>query len=228
MIAGTVFLVGTSYMLGSIPFAYVAARYYRGIDIRDYGSGNVGTSNLIKHGGTWIGITVGTIDTLVKGAMPVVLTGVLGFGINAQLAVGIASIAGHNWSVYIRMTGGRGLAVSIGVVLALSLWFELFIGLVFIGLLGRVIARDTALWALLAFLLIPLVAVLIGRPTLVVYALVVITLLLISKRLTSNWESLPSSTHGLIKVLICRLLWDRDLWNKDDWTNREPRRVQKD
>ena len=113
-------------------------------------------------------------------------------------------------------------------MLALSLWFELFIGLVFIGLLGRVIARDTALWALLAFLLIPLVAVLIGRPTLVVYALVVITLLLISKRLTSNWESLPSSTHGLIKVLICRLLWDRDLWNKDDWTSREPRRVQKD
>ncbi len=228
MTAGTAFLVVTSYMLGSIPFAYMAARYYKGIDIRDYGSGNVGTSNLIKHGGTWIGITVGTADTLVKGAMPVVLADALGFGINVQVAVGIASIAGHNWSVYIRMTGGRGLAVSIGVVLALSLWVELFIGLVFIGLVGRVIARDTALWALLAFLLIPSVAVLIGRPTAVVYALVVITLLLISKRLTSNWESLPSNSYNLIRVLSCRLLWDRDLRSKDDWTSRQPHRVQKD
>ena len=152
-------LIAAAYLLGSIPSAFLLARYLRGIDIRDYGSGNVGASNVMEHVGLRTGIALGVFDTLFKGTMPVVAANLMGQSPAVQGAVAIAAIAGHNWSAYLKMTGGRGIAIGIGVLLGMGLWIELAFGLLLIGLMGRVVMKDTGIWSLVSFLALPVASV---------------------------------------------------------------------
>ena len=144
-------VVAAAYLLGSIPSAFLLARYLRGIDIREYGSGNVGASNVMAHLGLRTGIALGVFDTLFKGTMPVVVANLLGQSLLVQAAVAIASIAGHNWSAYLKFTGGRGISIGIGVLLGMGLWIELAAGLFLIGFMGRVVMKDTGIWSLVSF-----------------------------------------------------------------------------
>ena len=181
-------LVAAAYLLGSIPSAFLLARYLRGIDIREYGSGNVGASNVMEHLGLRTGIALGVFDTLFKGTMPVVVANLLGQSLLVQAAVAIASIAGHNWSAYLKFTGGRGISIGIGVLLGMGLWIELAAGLFLIGFMGRVVMKDTGIWSLVSFLALPVSAILLGRPPEVVYMLGGMALILVLKRLVGNWE----------------------------------------
>ena len=92
----TLFIIG-AYLWGSIPSAYLAARYLRGIDIREYGSGNVGAANIFSNIGKRIGWVLGTFDSMGKGALPVFLAGyAFDQSLAVQVGVGLAAIAGHN------------------------------------------------------------------------------------------------------------------------------------
>jgi glycerol-3-phosphate acyltransferase PlsY len=106
-----------AYLLGSIPFAYIIGRL-RGLDIRKVGDRNVGTFNVFRHVGL-----VGGIATLVadvgKGALAIVVAKLLSVHELVVFGAGVAAVIGHNWPVFLRFRGGRGLAVVIGVLLAL-------------------------------------------------------------------------------------------------------------
>jgi glycerol-3-phosphate acyltransferase PlsY len=106
-----------AYLLGSIPFAYIIGRL-RGLDIRKVGDRNVGTFNVFRHVGL-----VGGIVTLVadvgKGALAIVVAKLLSVHELVVFGAGVAAVIGHNWPVFLRFRGGRGLAVVIGVLLAL-------------------------------------------------------------------------------------------------------------
>ena len=217
-----VVLVAAAYLLGSIPSAFLLARYLRGIDIREYGSGNVGASNVMAHLGLRTGIALGVFDTLFKGTMPVVVANLLGQSLLVQAAVAIASIAGHNWSAYLKFTGGRGISIGIGVLLGMGLWVELGIGLFLIGLMGRVVMKDTGIWSLVSFLALPVSAILLGRPPEVVYMLGGMALMLVLKRLVGNWEWPSTGRYGPARVLLHRFLWDRDVPKQEAWTGRMP------
>ena len=217
-----VVLVAAAYLLGSIPSAFLLARYLRGIDIREYGSGNVGASNVMAHLGLRTGIALGVFDTLFKGTMPVVVANLLGQSLLVQAAVAIASIAGHNWSAYLKFTGGRGISIGIGVLLGMGLWVELGIGLFLIGLMGRVVMKDTGIWSLVSFLALPVSAILLGRPPEVVYMLGGMALMLVIKRLVGNWEWPSTGRYGPARVLLHRFLWDRDVPKQEAWTGRMP------
>ena len=223
-------LVAAAYLLGSIPSAFLLARYLRGIDIREYGSGNVGASNVMAHLGLRTGIALGVFDTLFKGTMPVVVANLLGQSLLVQAAVAIASIAGHNWSAYLKFTGGRGISIGIGVLLGMGLWVELGIGLFLIGLMGRVVMKDTGIWSLVSFLALPFTAILVGRPPEVVYMLGGMALMLVLKRLVGNWEWPSTGRYGPARVLLHRFLWDRDVPKQEAWTGRmpEPERANED
>ena len=225
-----VVLVAAAYLLGSIPSAFLLARYLRGIDIREYGSGNVGASNVMAHLGLRTGIALGVFDTLFKGTMPVVVANLLGQSLLVQAAVAIASIAGHNWSAYLKLTGGRGISIGIGVLLGMGLWVELGIGLFLIGLMGRVVMKDTGIWSLVSFLALPVSAILVGRPPEVVYMLGGMALMLVLKRLVGNWEWPSTGRYGPARVLLHRFLWDRDVPKQEAWTGRmpEPERANED
>ncbi len=106
-----------SFFTGSIPFAYIFARLYGGIDIREHGSGNPGASNVYRVIGPVPGIIVFILDTL-KGALPVLLVGRLiqnDYSLYYEISAGFLTAAGHIWSPFLRFQGGKGVATSLGI-----------------------------------------------------------------------------------------------------------------
>ncbi len=237
----TAILILGAYLLGSIPSGYIIGKLRAGIDIREYGSGNVGASNVIAHVGRMTGIAQGLLfDGILKGYAPIMLgRHALEVDLWAQCAVGIAAILGHNWSPFIGFTGGRGVATSMAVTLALDFWIEMFaMGVVSaVGILF--IARDTGFWTFVSILAFPIIAValataasaspdsfsfaggLVDKPQEFILGSVCVSAVLLLKRLTANWES-PSKEYGFVRVMMYRLLWDRDVPRKVEWTGRRP------
>ena len=113
----SVLLVLLSYLLGSIPFAYIAGRVFKGIDIRNFGDGNVGAVNAYRGIGPAAGVAV-LIADVSKGAIAVLVAQAFASQLVTLLA-GFAVVTGHNWPIYIGFRGGRGQATTIGVLCAL-------------------------------------------------------------------------------------------------------------
>ena len=216
-----VLIIAGAYLVGSVPTGYLVSRYVAGIDIRDYGSGNIGASNISAHVGKWTGLAQGTFDCLVKGAGPVLLGRLLGLDLWVAGAAAFAAVAGHNWSPFLRLTGGRGVATAIGAALGLLMWREILILSVAVFILGRILARDTGLWTFVAFLALPATGYAFGQPLETVLTTVCTGLLIMSKRLTANWEP-PPPGYALGRVLVYRLIWDRDVPRRVEWTDRRP------
>jgi glycerol-3-phosphate acyltransferase PlsY len=112
MIAAT--LVLFSYLLGSIPSAYIAGRLVKGIDIRKVGDGNVGAANAYREMGFKAGVAVLVAD-VGKGVVAVSITSILASQ-PIVLVAGLGVVAGHNWPLYIGFRGGRGESTTLGVL----------------------------------------------------------------------------------------------------------------
>lgn len=109
-----------SYLLGSIPTSYLVARTFKGIDLREQGSRNLGATNLYRTLGWKYAVPVGLFDVL-KGALPVVLLGPRVPGIALfPVYCGVAAIIGHVFSIFVGFKGGKGVATAAGVVLGLA------------------------------------------------------------------------------------------------------------
>ena len=108
-----------AYFLGAMPTAYLAGKWLKGLDIREHGSGNVGTTNAFRVLGKGPGSVVFVIDFL-KGALPVYLFKVSAVGAlsssGALLAVGIAAFLGHVYTPFLRFKGGKGIATGAGML----------------------------------------------------------------------------------------------------------------
>lgn len=117
-----IFALVLSYLLGSIPTAYVVGRLVKGIDIREHGSGNVGATNVFRVVGKWWGIAVLIFDAM-KGFfavrwIPYSFSPDPSFAFS--LLCGIAAISGHTWTIWLKFKGGKGVATSAGVFIALA------------------------------------------------------------------------------------------------------------
>jgi glycerol-3-phosphate acyltransferase PlsY len=117
----------TSYLIGSIPTAYIWGRVLKGIDIRKFGSGNIGATNALRVLGKGPGIAVLLLDIL-KGFVTVIFIGNLIAantqiisGQNTRMLIGLSCISGHNWTIFLSFKGGKGIATTLGVLLGLSL-----------------------------------------------------------------------------------------------------------
>jgi len=113
-------LVLLAYLFGSLPVGLLVGRMVKGIDVRDYGSGNIGASNVWRTMGPVWGVAVFLFD-FCKGYFPTLLTTRMS-DITPWLpvAVGMAAILGHNFSPFLKFKGGKGVATSLGVVFGLS------------------------------------------------------------------------------------------------------------
>ena len=114
-----IFLTALAYLIGSIPFGLLIAKT-KGVDIRTQGSGNIGATNVLRCLGKPLGITCFALDAL-KGYLPAALFPILGlldptFGI----LFGAAAILGHNFPVFLKFKGGKGVATSAGVLLGVA------------------------------------------------------------------------------------------------------------
>lgn len=111
-------LTVAAYFTGAIPTAYLVARYWRGVDIRAEGSGNVGAVNTFKAAGLWPGITVLLLD-VAKGAAVMALILALELEPEGAFAAALAVTLGHNFSIFLRLKGGKGVAVVFGLSLVI-------------------------------------------------------------------------------------------------------------
>jgi len=220
MVAQLILLTVGAYILGSVPTSYIAGRLLKGIDIRDYGSGVVSGSNVWHSVSRWAVVPVGIADIL-KGFIPVYIAWAVGltlFGetILAQGVVGMAAIIGHSWSIFLRFSGGRGISTMMGALSVLAPW-EL---LVFLGVWILGIAFiNSPVGALTAEVALPLVSWGFGEPLVLTLCLMGVSLLLIAKRLVAN-DGLGAFTVEGRRVLLCRLLLDRDVFARDAWIHR--------
>ncbi len=218
-----VLLLVAAYLFGSVPAAYLAAKWSRGIDIRKYGSGNVGATNLLGLTSKWIAIVVIIFD-LGKGMAVVWAAQLIGLDIAQQVTAGLVVIIGHNWPVFLRFSGGRGILTTLGVVYILVPW---------LGLIALIIAysmapfRQLALGVLTAVVSLPIFSWFlhqpfgIEEPMQVTLGFVAMFLIVVIRRLTAPKTSVTASVPPG-QLLLNRLIFDRDIRDRKAWIHRQP------
>ncbi len=159
-----VIIVG--YLIGAIPTGLIVVRLLTGEDIRRHGSGNIGTVNVLRVAGTGTAVVVLAVDIL-KGMVPVMLAVRMGLPSWTVVAGGLAAIAGHNWSVFLKFQGGKGIATSFGALLALSWPAAAVAGAVWVVVVA--ITRYSSLGSLLAVVSVPLSLRWLRQPDAYVY-----------------------------------------------------------
>lgn len=222
-----VLLILGAYLFGSIPTSYWMARLIKGIDIRRYGSGNVGISNFARHVGKRWAIPVILFDVAVKGTVPVLIASskVLDLGIEIEAAAGVATILGHNWSVFIGFSGGRGMGAVLGAAGSLSFLLVWVYILTSFTIWLAIRRRDSAVsWGISAALM-PIYSVILQLPLAVTIFTICFLLVTIIKRAISNDPSRLRQVGGTketIKLFAVRMAFDRDTVSKEEWVGRSP------
>jgi glycerol-3-phosphate acyltransferase PlsY len=123
--------VVASYLIGAIPVGYLMVKAVKHDDIRNYGSRNIGATNVLRVLGTKAFVACMILDA-AKGYVPTLAAWYIFHTHDMQVAAGIAAVLGHDFPVYIHFKGGRGVATSFGVYAALAL--PLAVGMVAVGL----------------------------------------------------------------------------------------------
>ena len=153
-------LTTAAYFTGAIPTAYLVARYWRGVDIRAEGSGNVGAVNTFKAAGLWPGITVLLLD-MAKGAAVMALILALDLEPEGAFAAALAVTLGHNFSIFLRLKGGKGVAVVFGLSLVI---FPVLTAIALISLpIAWLISRSIVWSFLVTFLVLNILIVATGQ-----------------------------------------------------------------
>lgn len=159
----TILGVVVSYLLGSIPFGYIAGKALKGIDIREHGSGNVGATNVLRTLGAKAGIVVLLLDA-AKGFVSVLVIGSLAVRFSqtlnpymAKALCGAAAIIGHDFPIFLGLKGGKGVATGLGVFLAatpLYAWLAINVFIVALGLASYVSVGSLLMAASLPVLMV--------------------------------------------------------------------------
>lgn len=151
--------ISGSYLLGSMPTGYLLTRWVAGVDVRSQGSGNVGATNVARVAGATSGLIVLCLDTL-KGILAVTLLPWLiaryaGTALppTASLWCGVAAVVGHDWTCWLKFSGGKGIATSLGVLLGIAPVVAL--GCVAIWALVFAISRIVSLSSIITALVAP-------------------------------------------------------------------------
>lgn len=147
-----VIMVALGYLMGSIPVGYLVVKLVKGTDVRQHGSGRTGGTNVWRAAGLWPAISTVSSDFL-KGVIAVWIAKVILGNSIGQVLVGVAAIAGHNWSVFLGWRGGAGTITHLGVISMLSL--PVALALIAAGLLVIVISRYASVASLAVAVLAP-------------------------------------------------------------------------
>ena len=208
--------------MGSTPAAFILTKWFYGIDIRQHGTGNIGAANVYRVVSKWLAVPVMLFD-VGKGALMVWIAQLLGMGAAAQATVGIIAIAGHNWPIFLRFKGGRGIFTSLGVITMLSPWLGLII---FVEPYLFAPIRQVAFGVFLALASLPFFSWFLYQPLgvedrlPVTLGFVVLLLMAFFKRLVVPRTTLSKSVP-LVELFFNRLLFDRDIRDAKAWIKRK-------
>lgn len=178
----TLFLIGlAAYLIGNISFSLILSKLVYKKDVRKYGSGNAGTTNMIRAFGFKIGIL-----TFIGDALKGMLAAFMGYkfgGTNGLYIAGIMVIVGHNWPVFLKFKGGKGVATTIGVMLYVLFWPTLVCLIIGIGL--AFVTRIVSIGSLIGICLSSLYVLIFYKPfdiTLLMFTLVYTAMCLFKHR----------------------------------------------
>lgn len=207
IIAKFVAVVVIAYLLGSIPFGLIVSKLRSGIDVRKYGSGKTGATNVMRAVGTKLGFLTIGLDGFKAGLAVQLAKVIIGNGILtigsipldwqvAQVIAGIAALVGHNWPLFAKFKGGRGVAAYFGTLFVISPLAAIF-GievLVVSALLSRHMSLGSMLGALAAWcLLLTLTIVNNSPPVYLIYGSIATGLLIYLHR--DNVKRLKQGTE---------------------------------
>lgn len=170
-----IIVVIISYLLGSIPFAYIIIRLFKGIDIREVGSGNVGTTNALRTAGKRVALAA-LLGDLLKGLAAAWL-GMRAGGQGLAAACVLAAVIGHCWPLFIGFKGGKGMATTAGAVLFLMPKVFLLLAIIFILIV--LFSRYVSLASISVAVLLPLLALFMSQSGSYLLASVILTLLVV-------------------------------------------------
>jgi glycerol-3-phosphate acyltransferase PlsY len=167
-----------AFIIGSIPTGLLIARS-RGIDLKQKGSGNIGATNVLRTAGKWPAVLTLCGDIL-KGAAAVLLARHFEAGIWYEGVIGIFSILGHNFSLFLKFKGGKGVATSLGVLSIYSPFTALFTAVLW--LLTVITTKYSSLGALLSFGFLPISMILFDTGEKLPIALIITLMMFIMHR----------------------------------------------
>jgi len=214
MVAGAAAIV-ISYLIGSVPIAWLAGRLWRGIDIREYGSGNVGASNVWQSASRTLVVPVG-LAQIGQELAAIYIARALAGGTEVRITAGLAAIVANDWNPWLRFQGGRGVGMSIGFMLAMAPTSALP-AFVLISLTG-VPFRQAPLTVAAGLAATPFAALIAGAGTKVAVGCAVLAVIAASKRLLANGPPEPELSRP--GVWMMRLLFDRDIRDREAWVRR--------
>jgi len=164
----TWFFLALSYLLGSIPTSYIVGRTVHGVDLKKHGSGNLGATNTFRVLGWRAAVPVVLVD-VAKGWVPAAFFPIWDGAapLEWSLAYGALAIVGHVFSVFVGFRGGKGVATSAGVFVALAPWAVLIATLVWLVVV--LLTRTVSLGSLLAAVVLPMAVFATGEPRTVVW-----------------------------------------------------------
>lgn len=193
-----IFIVLISYVLGSIPFALIIGKLGYRVDVREHGSGNLGTTNTFRVLGKRAGTLV-LLGDMGKGLVAALLPLLFGSDMSLLLA-GIPAIIGHSYPVFAKFKGGKSVATSAGVLLAAFPWFFLVVVATFVVTL--LVSKMVSLSSMAASVvgLVTVIAYgIIARDWLPLIVIVPLALFIIIKH-RSNWQRIRSGTEPKVPL----------------------------
>ena len=166
-----------SYLFGSFPSGYLAGKIAKGIDIRSVGSGSTGATNVLRHIGKRAAITVFLIDVF-KGILSILLARYFLLNDSWQVAVGLSTLIGHIWPVWLNWKGGKAVATGLGVFLGIS--WQVGLSTLGVFIIVILIFRIVSLASISAAIALPFIMYLSFENTNISYPFLVISLLAMS------------------------------------------------
>lgn len=148
-----------SYLIGCFSSAYFLGKISKNIDIRSYGSGNAGATNALRILGIKIGVLTLILD-VIKGMIAVYIGNII-LGFNGQLLSSIFVVIGHNWPIFLRFKGGKGVATSLGAILMLN-WKAGLLCLL-IAIIVILITKYVSLGSIIASASAPIIMLLVSH-----------------------------------------------------------------
>lgn len=176
-------------VLGSVPSGFVLVCLFLRRDIRDHGSGNIGASNVASAGGPVLGVAVAVLDML-KGVVPVAIGRWVGLDGPELAVVALAAVLGHDFSLFLRLRGGKGVATTFGVALVLSPPAALLS--MAMWPIAAALSRYASVASLVALAALPVLLAITRSPS----SYVLLTGLLFLLALAKHWENVVRLIQG--------------------------------
>ena len=192
----TVVLMIVAYILGSIPNALWIGKVFKGIDVREHGSKNTGSTNAARVLGAKLGILTLILD-ISKGAIPTLIASMLLDSSISVILVGICAILGHSFSIFMKFKGGKAVATTVGVFIVLVPGAILLAAIVFFLVFG--ITRYVSLSSMIGAISLPIwIIIFYKNIPLTIFGIIIAILIIVRHK--SNIQRLLDGTESKFSI----------------------------